>query len=137
MLDLYYDQNPEVAYDLWHVGEKNAVEKTIALDKTVTGGVRYDKIAVELQLDLVEGAALPEIKAYVKRASDGTQLSNPSENGNIARDIFYNEETGTYTFMNTLAWAHNTWDVGYLLLSIAGGDYKLGVNVVSVSLVPT
>ena len=137
VLDLYYDQNPEVAYDLWHVGEKNAVEKTIALDTAVTGGVRYDKIAVELQLDLVDGTAMPEIKAYVKRASDGTQLSNPSENGNIARDLFYNEETGTYTFMNTLAWAHNTWDVGYVLLSIAGGEYTLGVNVVSVSLVPT
>ena len=137
VLDLFYNQNPEVAYDLWHVGEKNAVEKTIALDEIVSGGVRYDKIAVELQLDLVEGAGLPEIKAYVKRGSDGEQLSNPSENGNIASDLFYNEETGTYTFMNTLAWAHNTWDVGYVLLSIAGGDYKLGVNVVSVRLVPT
>ena len=137
VLDLYYDQNPEAVYDLWYVGGKNAVEKTIALDTAVTGGVRYDKIAVELQLDLVDGTAMPEIKAYVKRASDGAQLSDPVENGNIARDLFYNEETGTYIFMNTLAWPHNTWDVGYVLLSIAGGEYTLGVNVVSVSVVPT
>ena len=137
VLDLYYDQNPEAVYDLWYVGGKNAAEKTIALDTAVTGGVRYDKIAVELQLDLVDGTAMPEIKAYVKRASDGAQLSDPVENGNVARDLFYNEETGTYIFMNTLAWAHNTWDVGYVLLSIAAGEYTLGVNVVSVSVVPT
>ena len=134
-LDLYYNQNPEEAYDLWFVGEKNAIEKTVALEETVTGGRRYDKVAVELKLDLVEGT-MPRIKFYALRALDNAQLTDPAENNWITVADGYDETKGTYTFSTTFAWANNTWNVGAIWLLAEDGEYKLGVDVVSVKILP-
>ena len=126
VLDLYYNQNPEVAYDLWHVGEKNAVEKTIALDKTVTGGVRYDTAEVKLNLDLVNGT-MPRIKFYLLN-TNGAQITDPAEFGWIT--VAEGENTLTATFK----WATGNWDVGAIKIIVEDGSYRLGVDVDSITI---
>ena len=129
VLDLYYDQDPKTVYDLWHVGTTAAYEQVVKLDETVTGGLRYDRLSIELSLDLVEGT-MPRLKFYALRASDSTQLTDPAENGWITVANGYNEATDTYTFTTTFAWAHNDWTVGSLFLVVEDGSYKLGIDVV-------
>ncbi len=134
VLDLYYDQDPTKAFDLWYVGKTASVEQTFKLDNAVTGGLRYDNVIVEMKLALVEGT-MPRIKFYVKNTANG-QISDPADNGWITVADYYDEDTQTYSFTTYFKWASGNFDVQYLWLLVEDGSHKLGVYDINVKLDP-
>ena len=113
-------------YHLWYVGRTNAIEQTYELTEAVTGGAQYDTAEVKLALDLVNGT-MPRIKFYLLN-TDGTQITDAAENGWIT--VVEGENTVTATFK----WATGNWDVGAIKIVAEDGTYRLGVDVVSVTI---
>ena len=133
VLDLYYNQDPTTAYGAYHVGGQNPVEKTIALDEVVKGGIKGETVEVELALDLLEGT-MPGIKVWLFVAdlnAANAQITSPSSSYLPVAD-YYDAETGTYKFQVSFAWNSPNWDIGNVRIALQQGTYKLGVDVVSV-----
>ncbi len=117
-------------YDLWYVGRTESVSQTYELTEVVTGGVQYNTVEVKLSLNLLEGT-MPRIKFYLVN-TDGTQITDPADNGWITVADCYEEATETYVFTTTFKWTTGNWNVGSLWLLVEDGSYRLGVDVVSV-----
>ena len=113
-------------YHLWYVGRTNAIEQTYELTEAVTGGAQYDTAEVKLNLDLLEGT-MPRIKFYLLN-TDGKQITDPADNGWIT--VVEGENTVTATFK----WATGNWNVGAIKIVAEDGTYRLGVDVVSVTI---
>ena len=113
-------------YHLWYVGRTNAIEQTYELTEAVTGGAQYDTAEVKLNLDLVNGT-MPRIKFYLLN-TDGKQITDPADNGWIT--VVEGENTVTATFK----WATGNWNVGAIKIVAEDGTYRLGVDVVSVTI---
>ncbi len=118
-------------YDLWYVGRTESVSQTYELSEAVIGGVQYDTVEVKLSLNLLEGT-MPRIKFYLIN-TEGQQITDPADNGWITVADCYDEATETYVFTTTFKWATGNWNVGSLWLLAEDGSYRLGVDVVSVS----
>ena len=70
---------------------------------------------------------MPRIKFYLLN-TDGAQITDPADNGWIT--VVEGENTVTATFK----WATGNWDVGAIKVIVEDGSYRLGVNIVSVTI---
>ena len=127
MSGLNFETITVIAKDYDFVIDK-ANDYTYTLPETVTGAVRYDTMAVTIEITELVGDLT---KLHVQLVNTtGTVVANNSNKYFTLADCVTGEEN-VYTFALTFPWANGNWDISQIIFTVGDTEHVVGFNVKS------
>lgn len=127
MSGLNFETITVIAKDYDFVIDK-ANDYTYTLPETVTGAVRYDTMAVTVEITELVGDLT---KLHVQLVNTtGTVVANNSNKYFTLADCVTGEEN-VYTFALTFPWANGNWDISQIIFTVGDTEHVVGFNVKS------
>ena len=130
MSGLNFETITVIAKDYDFVIDK-ANDYTYTLPETVTGAVRYDTMAVTVEITELVGD-LTKLHIQLKNTA-GTVVANNSNAYFTLANCATGEEN-VYTFALTFPWANGNWDISQIIFTVGDTEHVVGFNVKSVEL---
>ena len=130
MSGLNFETITVIAKDYDFVIDK-ANDYTYTLPETVTGAVRYDTMAVTVEITELVGD-LTKLHIQLKNTA-GTVVANNSNAYFTLANCATGEEN-VYTFALTFPWANGNWDISQIIFTVGDTAHVVGFNVKSVEL---
>ena len=106
---------------------------TYTLPEAVTGAVRYDTMAVTVELTELVGDLTKLHIQLVNTA--GTTIANNGNKYFTLADCATGEEN-VYTFAMTFPWANGDWNVTKIIFTVGDTAHVVGFNVKAIEVVP-
>ena len=132
MSGLNFETITVIAKDYDFVIDK-ANDYTYTLPETVTGAVRYDTMAVTVEITELVGD-LTKLHIQLKNTA-GTVVAN-NNNAYFTLANCATGEENVYTFALTFPWANGNWDISQIIFTVGDTEHVVGFNVKSVEIVP-